>query len=86
MNIETRSNNTMTMVIVVAVIALLAFIVYSMMNAPDTRTTGERVGDAVENLSDGVEDAGRSLQDRTPAQKAGDAVEDFGDKVERATD
>lgn len=78
--------NSSSMIAIIAVIALLLVIVYAVMNAPDRRTPGEKLGDAVSNISNGVEDAGRSLQDRTPAQKVGDAVEDAGDKVEEALD
>lgn len=83
---STNSNSKSTVLImVVAVIALLAIVAYAIMQAPDRRSTGERVGDAVSNLSDGVDNAAEQLQDRTPAQKLGDAVEDAGDKVQDAT-
>ena len=82
----TNSNSKSTVLImVVAVIALLAIVAYAIMQAPDRRSTGERVGDAVSNLSDGVDNAAEQLKDRTPAQKLGDAVEDAGDKVQDAT-
>lgn len=87
MNKTFDSNNKSTMIVmIIAVVALLAIISYALIQAPDRRTTGEKLGDAVNNITDGVEDAGRSMQNRTPAQKIGDAVEDAGDKVERATD
>ena len=80
------SNRSTVIVMVIAILALLAIVAYGVMNAPDNRSTGERLGDAMSNLSNGVEDAGESLQDRTPAQKLGDAVEDAGDRIERATE
>ena len=80
------TNKSTVFIMIVAVVALLAIIAFAIMQAPDRRSTGERIGDAVSNLSNGVEDAGESLQDRTPAQKLGDAVEDAGDRVERATE
>ena len=81
-----NTNRSTVFIMIIAIAALLAIVAYAIMQAPDRRTTGERVGDAVSNLSNGVEEAGESLQDRTPAQKLGDAVEDAGDRVERATE
>lgn len=82
----TDNNSSSRTIIIIAVIVLVLAVLYSVMNAPDRRTTGEKLGDAVSELSDGVEDAGRSMQDRTPAEKLGDAAEDAGDKIERALD
>lgn len=83
---NTSNNRSTVLIMVIAIIALLAIVAYAVMQTPDRRTTGERVGDAVSSLSEGVENAGEQLQDRTPAQKFGDAVEDAGDRVERATE
>lgn len=75
------------MVIIVVVLAALAFVAYMVMNAPDNRTTGERIGDAVDNVKEGnLDGAARSLQDRTPAQKMGDAVERAGDKIQESAE
>jgi hypothetical protein len=66
-----------SIVLIIAIIAAIVVAAYMFMNAPDRRTPGEKVGDAIEN-------AGESLQDRTPAEKLGDAAEDAGDSIERA--
>lgn len=51
-------------------------------NEPDTR-----FGRAMEELGDGVEDAGRELDPhRSPGEKFGDAIEDLGEGIEDATD
>lgn len=45
-----------------------------------------RLGNAVEELGEGLEDAGRELDpNRSAGEKVGDAIEDFGDRVEDAT-
>ena len=83
-----QEKNSTTMIIVIAVLAVLAFLAYNFLNAPDRRTTGERVGDAVDHVQEGhgIDSAVKSMQDRTPAQKAGDAIENAGDDVQKAVD
>jgi hypothetical protein len=56
---ESQNKFLMTVVVVLAV----GVTGYFLLNAPDRRTPGERIGDAVDQLGD-----------RTPAQKLGDAV------------
>lgn len=81
-----NGNKSSTMLMIIALLALVLVIGYAVMNAPDRRSPGEKLGDAVSNIGDGLDKAGESLQDRTPAQKLGDAVENAGDDVERALD
>lgn len=52
---------------------------------PDRRTPVEKAGDAMENLSDGVKNAGRELQNRTPGEKLGDVVKDAGEAIKDKT-
>jgi hypothetical protein len=52
--------------LILCLIIIVGFIAYSMMYAPDRRTAGEKVGDAIDQLGD-----------RTPADKLGDAVDDM---------
>lgn len=61
--------------IVVAAIAII------LLTLPDRRTTGERVGDAVDALPHGVGAAAGQLRDRSPAERAGDAVKKAEDKT-----
>ena len=58
---------------------------YSLLNAPDRRTTGERIGDAVDALPQGVDKAARQLGDRTPGEKIGDAAKDVGQDIKNGT-
>lgn len=60
--------------LILCLVAVIGFIAYSVLNAPDQRTTGERVGDAIDQLGD-----------RTPGEKLGDAVKDVGDDMKKST-
>ncbi len=77
-----QNNRNLLGLIVVIVIAVLA---YSVLNMPDNRTTGQRVGDAVDALPQGLDKAGRQLEKRTPGEKLGDAVKDTGQDIKNAT-
>lgn len=63
------------------VISVILFVGYRVMNTPEQRTTGEKMGDAIDAVSDGVDKAGRQLKDRTPGEKIEDAVKDVGDDI-----
>lgn len=45
--------------------AIAVFIGYSMLNAPDRRSAGEKIGDAIDEL-----------EDRTPGERISDAIKD----------
>lgn len=77
-------NNAKT-ILILLIIILLAVGGYLVLNRPDQRTTGERMGDAIDAIGDGVDTAGRQLEDRTPAEKFGDAVKDIGDNIKEKT-
>jgi hypothetical protein len=66
---------------ILLIITLLAVTGYWALNRQDQRTTGERMGDAVDAISDGVDKASRQLENRTPAEKLGDAVDDISDNI-----
>lgn len=66
---------------VIAVLALIAVGAYFILNMPDRRTTGERVGDALDTLGEqGPGEAAEELGDRTPGERLGDAIEDNADR------
>ena len=77
------SSRNILMLIIVAVLAVLA---YAALTMPDRRTTGEKVGDAIDALPQGVDKAAQQLEDRTPGEKLGDAVKDAGEDIKRSTD
>lgn len=83
----TANNSSGKTLVVIAVLALIAIGAYFVLNMPDQRTTGERVGDAIDTLGDqGPGEAAEELGDRTPGERLGDAIEDTGDNIEDSTD
>jgi hypothetical protein len=73
------------MFILLLVLVLLG-LAYSVMMAPDQRSTTQKVGDAIHELPNGVDKAANELKDdRTPGQKLGDAVRNAGDKIKENT-
>lgn len=69
----------------VAVIVLVAILAFYILNAPDNRSTGDKIGDAIDALPDGVDKAARQLENRTPADKLVDAAKDAGDDIKKST-
>jgi hypothetical protein len=61
--------------VAIVVILLAGFGGYMYLNKPDNRTTGERIGDAIDQLPD-VGQAGKELGDRTPGDRLNDAADD----------
>ncbi len=76
MRVDTRTVSLSILLVVVAVLA------YAALTTPERRTTGERIGDAVEQLDNGVDNAARELKDRTPAEKVRDSINDATDNNE----
>ncbi|MDX2073778.1 MAG: hypothetical protein SFX19_05360 [Alphaproteobacteria bacterium] len=70
---------------ILCLVAVVGFIGYSLMNAPDRRSAGDKIGDAINELPNGVDKAARQLEDRTPADKLNDAAKDAGDDLKKAT-
>jgi hypothetical protein len=68
-------NNNSRWGIALLVVILLGVGGYAVLHAPDNRTTGEKIGDAIDQLPD-VGKAGKELGDRTPADRIDDAADD----------
>jgi hypothetical protein len=49
---------------------------YYVLSTPDTRSTGTKISDAIDELPEGLDKAARQLEDRTPAEKLDDAAHD----------
>lgn len=80
-------NQNVKTILIVIVVAVLAILGYQMLTAPDNRSTGERVGDAVDAIGEGRPGkAVEELGDKTPGERIGDAVEDVGNDIKEATD
>jgi hypothetical protein len=71
--------------LVLSLVAIISTIAYSVLNAPDRRSAGDKIGDAMNELPNGVDKAARQLEDRTPADKLGDVAKDAGDDLKKAT-
>lgn len=80
-----ENNNLTNILLTIVALAVIVVGVLFYLNKPDNRSTGEKIGDAVEKLGDGTRDAGRELQDRTPGEKIGDAVKDAKEDIKDAT-
>ncbi len=65
----------------ILVIALLGAIAWNMYGMPDNRSTGDRIGDAINALPKGVDAASDELKDKGPADKLGDAVKKVGEDI-----
>jgi hypothetical protein len=71
-----KSSKTILGVIVAVLVIAVA---YLMLTKPDNRDGFEKVGDAVSELPNGVDNAARELEDRTPGEKIADEVKDATD-------
>lgn len=79
MNTNISRNNNTKFIIGGLIVLLLAAAAYGFATMPDRRSPMEKVGDAVGQLDNGVDDAARELEDRTPAQRAADGIKDATD-------
>lgn len=78
-------NRPMKPLVIVALVVLVAVAAYAILTMPDRRTAGDKIGDAIDALPQGVDKAARQLEDRTPGERLGDAVKDAGDKIKEET-
>lgn len=71
-------------ILIVCLVSVVGFVAYSVLNAPDRRSGGDKIGDAINELPNGVDKAARQLEDRTPGEKLNDAAKDAGDDLKKA--
>ena len=71
--------------IMAGLVIVVVIIGYYVLNAPDKRSDGQKVSDAIHELPNGVDKASRQLENRTPGDKLNDAAKDAGDDVKKAT-
>lgn len=67
-----QPSNKLLLIIGAVIIAVVAG--YYFMTRPDTRTTGERLDDAISEFSKGADNAAEQMKDRSPADKLKDAL------------
>ena len=75
-------NKTILPILLVVVVAVIG---YYILNAPDRRTPGQKISDAVNELPNGLDKAGRQLESRTPGQKLSDEAHDAAQDLKKAT-
>lgn len=71
--------------IMAALVVFIGIVGYYVLNAPDRRSAGDKIGDAINELPNGTDKASRQLKDRTPGDKLRDAAKDAGDDLKKAT-
>lgn len=71
--------------LILIVSALILLVGYYVMNKPDQRNAAQKIGDAVNELPNGVTKASRQLENRTPGDKLEDAAQDAKDSINKAT-
>lgn len=69
---------------IAALVAAGAIIGYLVLNAPDRRTPGQKIGDAIDALPQGADKAARQLENRTPGEKLNDAAKDANDDLNKS--
>ncbi len=79
----TTANSSSRVLLTLALVIIIAVGVFYFINGKDHRTTGDKVGDAINTFSDtkSLGKATDQLGDRTPAQQTGDALERKGDEI-----
>ena len=70
---------------VTALAIILVIVGYYVMHQQETRTAGQKVGDAVNELQKGADKAAQQLEDRTPIEKLEDTTKNVGEDIEDAT-
>ena len=71
--------------IIGAFIVVIGIVSFYVLNAPDQRSPGDKISDAVNELPNGVDKAARQLESRTPGEKLDDAAKDAGRDLRKAT-
>ena len=74
----TSSNNGVTIILAIVIIAILAVGAVYLMQ--DHRSGSERIGDAVAAAPKGLDKAADKLGDQAPAQNVADNIKDAGKK------
>ncbi len=75
---NTGASNSYVVIAIVAIVAIIG----AMFIARHEDKPSTKLGRAVEDLGEGVEDAADEMKpNRTPVEKVGDAIEDVGDDI-----
>jgi hypothetical protein len=68
----------------IGIALVVAIIGYYILNTPDRRDAGQKIGDAINELHNGPDKAARQLENRTPGDKLQDAVTDEKKDIKKA--
>lgn len=77
----TQSSGNNTAIIIIAVLIIAALAVGAVFMMQDNRSGSERLGDAVEALPNGVDNAADKLGDQSPAENVQRNAEKAVDRV-----
>ncbi len=80
----TEQQHNLRVMTATALVIVIGLGAYYILSAPDQRNAGEKIGDAINELPNGVDKAARQLEDRTPGEKLDDVAEDAGDDIKKA--
>ena len=69
---------------IIVVVLIVIVTGYYVLNAPDQRDAGQKIGDAIKELPNGPDKAARQLEDRTPGKKLEDATQDEKQDIKKA--
>jgi hypothetical protein len=71
-------------ILMAGVAFILGAIGYYFLTAPDQRNDMQKVGDAINELPNGVDKAVRQLDDRTPGDKLNDVAKDAKEDIKKS--
>lgn len=74
------ANSNSKGILAIILILVLGVIAWGVLTMPDQRSTGDKIGDAVDALPQGIDKAAQQLEDRTPGEKLGDEIKDATDR------
>ena len=80
----TKEKSSMFIGVVMCIAVLAAG--YWLLNRPDQRTDGEKLGDALSAVGEGLDNAGKELGDRTLGDKIGDSLKDAKEDIQKNVD
>ncbi len=76
-----KKSSGLVKILIILVAIVITLLGYIALTAPDRRTAGEKIGDAIDQLPEGLDKAMRQLDDRSLGEKLGEQVQDMGDAV-----
>ncbi len=84
MSPPSRRSNIGSVLLTIIVVAIVAVGSIWLINRHDSRTAGDRVGDAIDALPAKVDKAADVLTDKSTLEKASDAIKDTGQAASSA--